>query len=101
MVSFILCLKETVNPKGYWRENMNSINLFECLPDKTACKGNHSDPSEICASNHIGPLCQTCDKGFSKFGAYECSKCSQFEINVFIITFLLIITLSILAVYVK
>ena len=78
---------------GYWRSNIFQKVLTKCMPFSDSCL----EKSEICDKGYVGPLCQTCNLNFSKFGSTHCSHCPNPQINfvmTIIITLMIIIFLS-------
>lgn len=57
---------------GYWRSSVNSSNIQDCLLYKNNCLGGMYSE---CESNFYGPICGSCQKGFSKSGKNECINC--------------------------
>ena len=89
------------NNLGYWRENNESTKLYECLPTLSVCLANKSIPSEICDPKYNGPLCQSCNKNYAKYGTKECRPCYPNNINYFLFCALLLFLTIILAIFIK
>ena len=76
------CVKGTtidnmvINPH-FWRESANTLNTYKCK-NIHACKGgiiiNSTD--DICHPGHKGPICDVCEKGWSKDDGV-CLKCPE------------------------
>mmetsp|Transcript_16966 Transcript_16966/g.30530 ORF Transcript_16966/g.30530 Transcript_16966/m.30530 type:complete len:1496 (+) Transcript_16966:1585-6072(+) len=77
----------TVIPKGgFWRKDEDSENFYEC-PKKSACLG--YDDSEMsltgkCSEGYKGVKCSGCERGYARTGRFECSKCSQTSLALFV-----------------
>ena len=71
--------------KGFWKDNDYSEKLYECLPNKVLCLPDKINHEEICDKKYVGPLCQTCNINFSKFGSFKCMPCYSKGLNYFII----------------
>ncbi|CAN0454727.1 unnamed protein product, partial [Ectocarpus sp. 12 AP-2014] len=58
---------------GYWRANVTSLTIRECLNEE-ACKGGTTvaEVQEYCNEGYVGPQCAVCDTGFGKGVADEC-----------------------------
>lgn len=86
---------------GYWRANNNSLTLYLCLPILDNCLGSNSNPDNICENNFVGPLCQTCARGYAKYGADKCYPCYSESTNSFIIVALAFVLFIMLAYFTK
>ena len=71
------------------------------MPMKSACFGNNFDSTKICGENYVGPLCQSCKKGFTKFFGSDCKKCYSKNISLLTILGFFILSFVVLGVYFK
>lgn len=70
--------------------------ILEC-PNPAACLGGIStnNPKGECGTGYYGNLCQSCQKGYSRNGEDECSKCPDPVTNSLILTGMVILALFI------
>ena len=62
--------------KGYWKADTLTKNIYPCAPFPDSCLGAFdNNTSQICDIGYIGPLCQTCDHNFAKYGGKQCGPC--------------------------
>jgi len=75
-------------------------NIYPCTPLPDSCLP-LNDYTEICESGYIGPLCQSCDHNFAKYGGKQCEPCFSTERNYVIIIFTFIGFIILLCLYIK
>jgi len=64
---------------SYWRSSQKSYNVVPCKVD-VACSQSDVTVSKLdtqCAIGHSGPLCNVCEKGFSKSMMGVCEACTD------------------------
>jgi len=94
----------TMVPKpGYWRANNMTENFIKCL-ETSACVGSPDNTfisyTGLCASGYSGNLCQSCIKGYSRTGRYQCGKCPGLTSNIAITSLIVIVALLVVALIV-
>ena len=99
--AFFFFLLELKLKLGYWRENNVSSWLYLCTPQTDACMESQNNHLQICVPNYVGPLCQTCEIGFSKYGGKECMLCYPRQTNLVLIIFLTFILTIFVSLYIK
>ena len=86
---------------GYWRENNVSTWLYPSTPQTDVCIESQNNYLQICLPNYVGPLCQTCENGFSKSGGQQCMPCYSKQINYVLIIFLTTVLTIFVSLYIK
>jgi len=77
-------------------------NIYQCTPFAESClELNNETYYDICEVGYVGPLCQTCNHNFSKYGGKECVACYSKENNYILLVAILIGFMLILSVYIK
>ena len=76
-------------------------NIYPCEPYSVSCLPLSKNTHLICETGYIGPLCQTCDHGFAKYGGKKCGPCYNETENKAIIIVAVIGLFCFLAFYVK
>jgi len=74
-------------PFNYWRDSLNTAELYQCKPESTVCKGYEGyEPDErrlnsatisslYCAEGYTGPLCEVCVRSDQYFDDGICKEC--------------------------
>ena len=91
----------SIYKKGYWRSNRFQKVFTECMPFSDSCLEISDYVSDICEKAYLGPLCQTCNLNFAKFGGIRCLKCPDNRINSLMIIFIIIFIIVFLSFYIK
>ena len=76
-------------------------NIYDCAPFADSCLALNNDTFKICDIGYIGPLCQTCDQNFAKYGGSQCGPCFSKEKNYLIIIATFIGFIILLSIYIK
>jgi len=87
--------------KGYWKANILTKNIYPCAPFPNSCLEINNNTHNICETGYIGPLCQTCDHNFAKYGGKLCGSCYSKEKNYILLIATFIAFLIILSIYIK
>ena len=100
---------------GYWRVNEE---IFECFPNSLSClylyitnilkyfiiykRGGLYEGDESCASNYLGPICQSCKRGFYKDPIYsQCVMCETAEVTLIFMSLALFVYFAIYFIMIK
>ena len=94
-------LNEYILIKGYWKSNLLIKSFTKCLPYSDSCLETTYYGNKICDQGYIGPLCQTCNVNFAKFGGSQCSTCPNKKSNFVLVLFIGIAILLFLSLYIK
>ena len=73
--------------------------MTKCLPFSDSCL--ETSKSEICDKAYVGPLCQTCNIHFAKFGGVQCLRCPNSQINLLLIFLIALMIALFLTFYIK
>ena len=73
--------------------------MTKCLPFSDSCL--ETSKSEICDKAYVGPLCQTCNIHFAKFGGVQCLRCPNSQINFLLIILIALMIALFLTFYIK
>jgi len=87
--------------KGFWKADILTKNIYSCTPYPGSCLLGDDDIYKICDTGYIGPLCQTCDHGFAKYGSNQCRPCLSQERNYFEIFGIAVGFTILLCLYIK
>jgi hypothetical protein len=61
---------------GFWRDPLNSANVFECLPS-LACEITQTSQSTVCSEGYTGKRCGDCVEGLYFHFDNFCKKCGE------------------------
>jgi hypothetical protein len=90
--------------QGYWKANSVTKNIYPCAPFSDSCLALNNETYEaysICERGYIGPLCQTCDQNFAKYGGKECRVCFTKWTNYVIIIIIAFACTILLSIYIR
>ena len=59
------------------------------------------EKSGICDQAYVGPLCQTCNINFAKFGGNQCAHCFNSQINILFTIIVALLIIIVLSLYIK
>ena len=76
--------------------NFNLMESYQMINNNKAIVIN-----KICPQNYIGPLCQSCQKGFTKNGGQNCKQCPDKGLSIFIVLLMGSLSLVIAVLYFK
>ena len=72
-----LTLETLKNADGWWRENKNSINFYECNEESHCPSNLILNDSVQCLQHHTGVLCQLCVDNYNLDWEGYCKECSS------------------------
>ena len=80
---------------------MFTKNIYYCAGFTGSCLALNNERDQICETGYVGPLCQTCDHHYAKYGGMQCGPCYSKEKNYVIMIMTFFGFTILLCIYIK